>query len=310
MKYRALLLGSAVLALTACKAETAPKQTAVQEEPKAEAEEVNEGADLAELEKTSGGRLGVYILDTGTGKATGYRADERFALASTFKLSLAAMILKMAEEGKVKLDQKIPYSKADLLPNSPVTEANVDKGSLTVEELARGTQVTSDNAAANLLLAHIGGPQKVTAFWRSLGDETSRLDEIEGELNSATRDKAEDTTSPGAMARSVAKILTGDTLSAASREKLRGWMEATETGKNRIRAGLPKGWRVGNKTGTMSDKQIGNQLNDVAIIWREGKAPLIVAVYYEPGSFGDGSKAKDEAVLAEVGRIAASWISA
>lgn len=307
MTSRIVLAGSALLALAGCKAETAPQQPDKQAAAKSIAPEFVESRALADLEKKSGGRLGVFILDTGTGKATGHRTAERFALASTFKMSLAALVLKMAEEGKIRLDQKISYTKADLMQVSPVTEANVGKGSLTVEELARAIQVTSDNAAANLLLKAVGGPQKLTEFWRSLGDETSRLDHIEG--RNQPQDKLEDTTTPEAMARTMVKILTGDVLSPANREKLIGWMEATETGKRRLRAGLPKGWRVGDKTGTLNDRLIGNQYNDIAIVWPEGaKAPLIIAAYYVPGSFGKGSEDKDQAVLAEVGRIAGEWI--
>lgn len=306
MKNGILLIGTALLVLSGCKAEPA-----AQDPKKADAGNVVspkdiENKDISDLEKRSGGQLGVYMLDTGTGKATGYRADKRFGLASTFKLSLAALILKMGAEGTIKLDQKIIYTKADLMPNSPVTEANVGKGSMTVEELARATQVTSDNAAANLLLKAIGGPQKLTEFWRSLGDETSRLDHAEG--GSQPQDKLEDTTTAKAMAQTAAKILTGDVLSGADREKLIGWMIATETGKKRLRAGLPQGWRAGNKTGTLNDRLIGNQYNDVAITWPEGaKAPVIIAAYYVPGSFGKGSEDKDQAVLAEIGRIAGNW---
>ena len=309
MNRKSLLLGCAMLALAGCKVETAQQpQGAETEKPRIADAKISESADLAALEKRSGGRLGVVILDTGTGKTTGYRADERFALASTFKMSLAALILKMAEEGKVKLDQKIPYTKADLMPNSPGTTENLAKGSMTVEELARTTQVTSDNAAANLLLAHIGGPQLLTAFWRSLGDDASRIDEVEGKLNSSGKDKPEDTTTPAAMAHSMAKILTGDALSPASRAKLVTWMEATETGKTRIRAGLPKDWRAGNKTGTLFDPKTGNQYNDIAIVWpKNGKPPLIVTAYYEAGGTEGKMSDKDQAVLAEVGRIAVEW---
>ena len=288
---RTVLAGGAALVVVACKA--APVAT-----PKFVA-----SPELAALEQKAGGRLGAFILDSATGNAIGHRADERFGHCSTFKLSLGAAALQLAEQGKVKLGDRIAYSRSDLLGNSPVTTENLSKGAMTVEALARAAQVTSDNAAANLLMKHIGGPEALNAFWRSLGDSVSRVDRYEPEMNFVGLGETRDTSSPRAMAHSMAKFLTGDTLSEKSRAKLIAWMVHTESGMKRIRAGLPADWRAGDKTGTFNEK-----VNDLAIIWPPKRKPLIIAAYYEGTGKGEENRAADEALLAEVGRIAAKSV--
>lgn len=265
-------------------------------------------SELAELERKSGGRLGAFIQDTASGKMTGHRVDERFAMCSSFKLSLGACILQMAEQGKVKLDDFLTYTKADLMHVSPVTTENLPKGGMTVEALARATQVTSDNAAANILLRHIGGPARLTAFWQSLGDNVSRLDNEEPALNLVAPGAFHDTTSPQAMAYSLTKIFTGDVLVDEARERLIAWMVNTETGLKRIRAGLPKSWRAGDKTGTVTEEKFGNKYIDLAIFWPPARPPVIVTSFYETGNYFDDIRDRDQAVLAEVGRIAAATV--
>ncbi len=261
---------------------------------------------FASLEAKSGGRLGAYILDTASGNSAGFRADERFGMCSTFKLSLAAAILQMSERGMVELDTFLPYTQADLMSVSPVTAANLSKGGMTVEALARATQITSDNAAANILLKHIGGPPALTAFWRSLGDNVSRLDRYEGEMNLVPEGEIRDTTSPKAIAQSMVKFLTTDVLSPESREKLLAWMAETQTGLKRIRAGLPERWRAGDKTGTGIHKSYSNKYNDLAIFWPPSRPPVIVSCFYEGPVYFDDMRDADQAVLAQVGRIAAA----
>jgi beta-lactamase class A len=291
---RDILLGGSTLLLTGCAASSSVRAPDISEEP------------LSALEANSGGRLGVYILDTASGKSTGHRVDDRFAHCSSFKLSLAAAVLHMAERGTVKLDTFLPYSKVDLLGVSPVTTENLAKGGMTVEALAKATQITSDNAAANLLLKHIGGPSAMTAFWRSLGDTVSRVDNYEPELNRVGPGEIHDTTSPKAMAHSLSKILTGNVLSPASRDTLIGWMIDTETGLKRIRAGLPASWRAGDKTGTGMHKDYNNYYIDLVIFWPPSRPPVIVTAYYQADGYYDDMRDTDLAILAQVGRIAAA----
>lgn len=263
---------------------------------------------LSRLEQKAGGRLGVAMLEGGANALVGYRAEERFALCSTFKFSLAAAVLARIDAGTLRASLPITIAERDILPNSPVTKAALPQGAMSVLALAQAAQVESDNAAANLLLRQIGGPEALTRFWRSLGDDASWLDRTEPDLNTTVAPDERDTTTPAVMARDMAAILTGDVLSPASRERLAGWTVASHTGLSRIRAGLPGGWRVGDKTGTFSLEGRGMRVNDIAALWRPDGVPCFITAYYEPRAGTPLPQA--EAVLAEVGRIAARWMGA
>lgn len=231
---------------------------------------------LAGLEKQSGGRLGVAALNMADGRTLLHRADERFPLCSTFKMMLSAAIL--AREPAL-LKKRIRYAKKDLVPHSPVTGEHLAKG-MTVAELCEATLQYSDNAAANLLMQQIGGPAGVTAYARAIGDTEFRLERWETALNSAIPGDERDTTTPLAMANSLRKLVLGDGLPAAQRKQLKDWMLGNTTGDTRIRAGVPAGWPVADKTGGGSYGTI----NDIAVIWPPGKAPIVLAVYLtQPG---------------------------
>ncbi len=253
---------------------------------------------VAALEKRSGGRLGVAVLDTGTGQRFGHRADERFPMCSTFKFLLAGAILKQVDEGRERLDRRIRVTKADMVPYAPFAETRLDGPPPTVAELCEATMTLSDNVAANLLLPAVGDPAGLTAFLRTLGDRKTRLDRNEPSLNSAIPGDPRDTTTPAAMAHSMERLMLGDTLTPASREQLIAWMVANRTGDKRLRAGLPKGWRVGDKTGT----GVRGTVNDIGIVWPEGRAPLLIASYLTETA--DGFKERD-AIHAGVARAVA-----
>jgi beta-lactamase class A len=270
----------------------------------------NPSSALKALESRAGGRLGVCILNTQTGRHVGHRMDERFAMCSTFKLPLAALVLREADVGRLRLTDTIKFSQKDIVPHAPVTGANLDKGGMTVGALAEAAQVTSDNVAANLLLRQIGGPAGFTRLLRSLGDQATRLDRFEPTLNLVLPGEVHDTTTPRAMAETVSKFLTGDLLTMASRDRLIAWMVATKTGEKRIRAGLPNGWRAGDKTGTASADTMTDKINDVAIAWPPASAPIVVTAYYDSDERSSEIRDEDQAVLAETGRIAARWATA
>lgn len=297
---RIVLAGAVSLAAMAC----GPRQASQAKEsdtPSGAAFDLAPG--LEALEAQAGGRLGAFVLDTGTGAGMGWRADERFAHCSSFKLSLAALFLARADRGEIDLGERLRWTAADLLPNSNLTRAHVSDG-LTIEELAHAVLVSSDNTGANVLLRHVGGPAALTRFWRSLGDGVSRLDRYELELNDVPPGTELDTTTPRAMAATLAKLVVGDALAPASRDKLRAWMAEVQTGVRRLRAGLPAGWVAGDKTGT----GIGGGTDtyvDIAYAGPEGRKPLIVTAYFNPAKRSDGISPEAEAVLAEVGRIAA-----
>jgi len=254
---------------------------------------------LAALERQHGGRLGVAMLDTGNGRRVGHRADERFLMCSTFKLLAVAAVLARVDHGVERLGRRIVFGQDALLAYAPVTSHRVGAPGMTVAELCEAAITVSDNTAANLLLASLGGPAAVTAYVRSLGDDATRLDRIEPELNVASPGDLRDTTTPSSMLADLHTLLLGNALSAASREQLATWLCATSTGLEQLRAGMPAGWRVGDKTGSGAQRET----NDVAIIWPPQRKPLLVTAYYAGSTIEADER---HAVLAEVGRIAAS----
>jgi beta-lactamase class A len=251
------------------------------------------------LEKRTGARIGVAAVDTGNGATLFYRESERFIMCSSFKLSLAAAVLARAAAGRENLDRVVHYKKADLLSTSPATSRAVATG-MSVEELCHAAVIYSDNTAADLLLQSVGGPAGVTDFWRSLGDTTSRLDRIEPALNVPDGDK--DTTTPIAMLGNLKTMLLGDALPTASRQKLLDWMNANTTGDLMLRAGLPKGWTIGDKTGRYAQGSY-NAAIDLAIAVPPARKPLLMTAFTMNG---DGDGGAHQALLAEIGKILAA----
>jgi beta-lactamase class A len=252
--------------------------------------------------------LGAFVFDSGSGRSFGWRADERFCHCSTFKLSLAAFALRESDLRRIDLNEELAFSRDDIAGYSPVVEANLDRGALTIIALAEAVQVTSDNAAANVLMRRLGGPDAMTRFWREIGDSVSRLDGYEPDINVIPPGTEQNSTTPRAMAETVRRMVLGDVLRTDSRERLRGWMEATRTGLNRIRAGVPADWRVLDKTGTGMRPIIGNKTNDLAVLLPPGgRAPVVVAGYFEHPVFAERVRADDEAVLKALGEIAVAW---
>lgn len=257
--------------------------------------------NLPALEQASGGRLGVTVLDVASGRRSGHRQDERFPMCSTFKALLAAQVLSQADAGRLSLDTRLPVTAQDLQSWAPVGRRHVGKD-LSVRDLCRATMVTSDNAAANLLLRLAGGPAALTAFLRTHGDEVTRNDRYEPEMNQFAPDDPRDTTSPAAMAASIARFALGDALSTASRLQLGDWLIDNETGDACLRAGLGARWRVGDKTGSNGV----DTRNDVAVLWpRAGGTPWVVSAYLQGASVDSTQR---NAVLAQVGRIAERMI--
>jgi beta-lactamase class A len=248
------------------------------------------------IEQRAGCHIGVAALDTGSGKRLDHRSEERFPMCSTFKFLAAAAVLKRVDEKQQQLDRFIRYDAKDLLEHAPVTKAHLKDGGMTLGALCAAAVEQSDNTAGNLLLDTIGGPVGLTNFARSIGDEMTRLDRKEPELNSANPGDERDTTSPAAMCADMQRLLLGNVLSESSRHQLEDWLRQNETGSLMIRAGVPKTWSVGDKTG-----RCGNgATNDLAIIRPPGRAPIVVAIY----SIGSTSSAHDRAaIVAETARM-------
>lgn len=250
------------------------------------------------LEARSGGRLGVAVLDTATGKTFGHRADERFIMCSTFKVLIAGFVLRRVDLGQEQLDRRIRYGKAVLMGNSPATQKHVADG-MTVGQLCEATITLSDNAAANLLLDTFGGPAALTAFIRTLGDRVTSVDDYEPGINFGKAGWATNTTSPNAMLVTLKTLTLGTALSPASRQQLVAWLVANQTGDRRLRAGLPAGWKVGDKTGSGGDDKKGTT-NDIAIIWPPGRPPLLITTYLTDSTLDSTGR---NAILAEVARL-------
>jgi beta-lactamase class A len=255
-------------------------------------------ADLARIELESGGRLGVAVLDTGSGTKAEHRGNERFPICSTFKLVGSAAVLKRVDQGQERLDRRITFAASDIVVNSPVTKERVGGNGMTLAEICEAAMTMSDNTAGNLILAALGGPAGFTAYARSLGDSVSRLDRIEPELNEALPGDPRDTTTPLAMLGNVQKLVLGNALSATSKEQLTKWMLGNKTGDTRLRAQLPAGWRTGDKTGA-GDRGTNN---DVGVLWPPEAKPIVVTAYLT----GTSAPAdKRNATLAAVGRAIA-----
>jgi beta-lactamase class A len=259
---------------------------------------------LVDIELRSGGQLGLMAIDTGSGRRLGHRAAERFAMCSTFKLPLAACVLSRVQGGALRLDQAVPISAADLVPYAPVVQAHLAAKAMTVEALCEAIIHVSDNAAANVLLRLIGGPAALTAWLRRQGDEVSRLDRIEPDLNSNLPGDPRDTTTPGAMALLLQKLLTGHALATPQRDLLLRWLVESRTGLARLRAGVPATWKVGDKTGTGERGAV----NDVAIVWPPGRAPWVVACYLSGSALpvSELSATHEAAMRVVVAELAAS----
>jgi beta-lactamase class A len=255
--------------------------------------------DLDKIEVESGGRLGVAVLDTFSGERAGRRIDERFPMCSTFKLLAAAAVLARVDAERERLDRRIRFDASDVVVNSPTTKDRHGEPGMSLAELCEAAMTVSDNTAGNLLLASLGGPAGLTAYARSLGDTVTRLDRIEPELNEALPGDPRDTTTPAAMLANLHRLALANTLSAKSRDQLVQWLVGNKTGDTRLRAGLPAGWRVGDKTGAGEN----GTTNDVGVIWPPGRAPVIVTIYLTGTS---ATSDRRNATLAAVGRAVTS----
>src|SRR5687767_8299986 len=246
-----------------------------------------------------GGRLGVAAIDTGSGRVLGFDADSRYSMASTFKFPLAAAVLARVDAGEMSLEEKLPIPPGKSLDNSPAVDRYREEGGLSVVRLCSAIVELSDNSAANMLLRRIGGPEALTRFVRACGDPVTRLDRFEMELNSNLPGDPRDTTSPAAMAGLARTLVLGDRLSEQSRRHLSTWLQKSVPGPDRLKAGLPSPpWLVGHKTGTGANGAV----NDVAIAWRSGKLPVVIACYQ---SGGTADRPTRFAAHASVGRLVA-----
>lgn len=265
MNRRRFLFTSATLPLLFA----LPTQAAIDNDHSGEAR-----AKLARLEHEFGGRLGVHAIDTATSISVGHRDNERFPFCSTFKLILVSAILARSREDQTFLQRRIRYRPADLVHYSPITEKHVGDG-MTVAQLCAAAIQYSDNSAANQLIKIVGGPAAVTAYARSIGNHSFRLDRWETELNTCIPGDPRDTATPASMARSMLALALGKALPLTQQTRLDAWLRGNTTGGQRIRAAIPEGWPVGDKTGTGDY----GTANDIAVIWPPRRKPIVLVVY-------------------------------
>ena len=241
---------------------------------------------IAKIEAETGSRVGIAAIDSASGQRIEHRPSERFLMCSTFKLLAAAAVLQRTDRKEENLDRFVHYTQADILEYAPVTKQHVAEGGMKLAALCEAAIEQSDNTAGNLLLQAIGGPVGLTKFARSLGDEITRLDRIEPDLN-ISKDEL-DTTSPAAMCNDLERLLTSNVLSDKSRERLQNWLLKNETGATLIRVGVPKEWRVGDKTGRSGK----GQTNDVAVLYPSNGARMFMAIYSNAPSASDDKRSE------------------
>lgn len=251
--------------------------------------------DFAPLEARHGGRLG--LVAHSTAGAVNWRGRERFVYCSTFKMYLAAATLLRVQSGTEQLDRLIPVTEADMVNHAPVTRPAIG-GSLSVEALMKAIVEVSDNPAANLLLKALGGLEAMQGFYRSLGDDSTRVDRFEPEMNRLDGDK--DTITPGRSVANMYRLFVNSAtpLSSESKAMLLGWMFSSPTGADRLKAGVPAGWRVAHKTGTGGY----GPTNDIGVLYPTTGDPVVIAVYYH--GVRSSSDAQNAAVIAEATRMA------
>ena len=226
---------------------------------------------IGALEQRHNAYVGLFAADLNGGRTISHRGQEAFAMCSTFKCYASARVLQMVAGGELTLDQKVYVDPAAIVMNSPRTQPRAGS-EMTLDELCQAALQVSDNCAGNLLLKTIGGPSAITAFARSIGDQSSRLDRWEIELNSAVPGDPRDTSTPFALGGGYRELLAGDALAPAQRQQLEDWMRANETSS--MRAGLPQGWTSADKTGSGDY----GSTNDVGIAYGPEGQRLLLAI--------------------------------
>lgn len=257
---------------------------------------------LKTIEERLDARLGAAVLDDETGRSWQYNADQRFPMMSTFKTLACAALLFQVDAGQEQLERVVTFDESDLVDYSPITENRTGPDGMTLGELCEATMSVSDNSAANFVLDAIGGQKKFNAFVRSIGDEFTRLDRRETELNAATPGDKRDTTTPHAMLMTLRALTLDSTLSRESRAQLTDWLSGNLVSAALFRAGVPGDWKVGDRTGAggYGSRAIA------AIMWPPGRSPVFATVYITET---ESSFDERNAAIAEIGRAIAAAVT-
>jgi beta-lactamase class A len=258
---------------------------------------------VKQIEKSLGARIGVAVYDEGSGRNWQYHADDRFPMVSTFKTLACATLLSRVDASQEKLDRVMTFEESTLVTYSPVTKTRVGSAGMSLSELCEATMFMSDNSAANLILEAIGGPEALTEFVRSRGDQMTRLDRWEPDLNEATPGDIRDTTTPEAMAQTLKRLVLGDALSPQSRQRLASWLKGNKVGDALLRAGVPSNWIVADRTGAG-----GHGTRAIAaIMWPPEREPIIATVYITETDATFGAR---NAAIARIGEAITKEVTA
>ena len=249
-------------------------------------------ATVQQIEASLDARVGIAVYDKETNQNWQYHADDRFPMSSTFKTLACAALLVRVDSDQEQLERIVVFDESELVAYSPVTEIHVGAPGMSLDDLCKATMSVSDNSAANFILEAIGGPQALTQFIRSIGDEITRLDRWETRLNEAVPDDERDTTTPNAMVMTLEQLVLGETLSLESRQKLENWLKGNEIGDDLFRAGVPCDWEIGDRTGAGG---YGSR-SIAAVLWPPQRKPVIATVYITEteASFDDRNAAISE----------------
>lgn len=256
---------------------------------------------VTEAETELGARIGLAVHDLETDQRWEYKSNERFPLSSTFKTLACANVLQRVDLGKENINRVVRFSKSNLVEYSPVTENRVGRKGMSLSELCQATLSTSDNSAANFILQAIGGPKALTKFLRSIGDDTTRLDRWETELNKAVPGDKRDTTTPTAMVTTLEKLLIDETLSTESRQQLQSWLKGNKVGDALFRKGVPSDWIVADRTGAGG---YGSRAIS-AVMWPPNRQPIVAALYITET---DASFDERNAIIARIGEEIAKTV--
>jgi beta-lactamase class A len=258
---------------------------------------------IEELERQYNAYVGLFATDLASSRTLAHRDDDPFAMCSTFKAYAAARVLQKAQRGELDLQQAVFIDPAALLPNSPVTAPQAGQ-TMPLAQLCAAALQRSDNAAANLLLRAIGGPPAITEFARSIGDDRTRLDRWEIDLNTAIPGDPRDTSTPRALGGGIQNLLTGPVLGEPQRRQLEDWMRGNVTSALSIRAGLPPGWTTADKTGTGDYAST----NDIGIAYGPNGQRVLLSLMTRSQS---PNKDADplQPLIAEVTRSVLPWLT-
>lgn len=256
---------------------------------------------IARLADGSVGRIGVAAVDLATGQEISILGDQRFPMASTSKIAIAAVFLEGVEKGKWSLTSEFPLMIPTASKKYSTAVAPVRAGDyLPAIDLIELMITRSSNPATDALLKVVGGPQVVNAWARrngirefSLDRDIATLVRDDGEFDPATHIDRRDSATPRAMVDLLAGLYQGRFLASSSREILLGAMSRTRTGVRRIKGMMPADAQVLHKTGSLN-----NTSSDIGIVKMPDGRAFAVAIYVT----GQGSRGEREARIAAIAR--------